>query len=62
MRLIDADKMIHYQTYDDEHEEFREHTSTIAEFLDTMTDEGCPEEQWTPCKVRGCHMRNIKER
>lgn len=43
MRLIDADKTVHYQTYDDEHEEYREHTSTIAEFLDTMTDEGCPE-------------------
>lgn len=42
-RLIDADKMVHYETYDDEYEEFREHTSTIADFLDTMTDEGCPE-------------------
>jgi hypothetical protein len=43
MRLIDADKMVHYQTYDDEHEEYPEYTSTIADLIDMMTDEGCPE-------------------
>ena len=42
MRLIDADTIVHYQTYDDEREEFHEHESTIADFLDEMTDEGCP--------------------
>ena len=42
-KMIDADTIVHYQTYDDEHEEFPEHKSTIAEFLDAMTDEGCPE-------------------
>ena len=42
MRLINADAIVHYQTYDDEHEEFPEHESTIADFLDDMTDEGCP--------------------
>ena len=42
MRLIDADTIVHYQTYDDEREEFHEHKSTIADFLDGMTDEGCP--------------------
>jgi len=42
MRLINADAIVHYQTYDDEHEEFPEHESTIADFLDEMTDEGCP--------------------
>ena len=42
MRLINADAIIHYQTYDDEHEEFPEHESTIAELLDELTDEGCP--------------------
>ena len=41
-RLINADTIVHYQTYDDEHEEFSEHESTIADFLDKMTDEGCP--------------------
>ena len=41
-RLIDADTIVHYQTYDDEHEDFQEHESTIADFLDEMTDEGCP--------------------
>lgn len=43
MRLIDADATVHWQTYDDEHETFTEHTGTIAECLDAMTDEGCPE-------------------
>ena len=42
-RLIDADTVVHWQTYDDEHETFPEHEGTIAEFLDAMTDEGCPE-------------------
>lgn len=42
MRLINADAIVHYQTYDDEHEDFPEHESTIADFLDEMTDEGCP--------------------
>ena len=43
MRLICADTVVHWQSYDDEHETFPEHEGTIAEFLDTMTDEGCPE-------------------
>lgn len=42
-RLIDADTVVHWQSYDDEHETFPEHTGTISDFLDTMTDEGCPE-------------------
>lgn len=42
MRLIDADTVVHWQSYDDEHETFPEHEGTIAEFLDSMTDEGCP--------------------
>lgn len=42
MRLIDADTVVHWQSYDDEHETFQEHEGTIAEFLDSMTDEGCP--------------------
>ena len=42
MRLINSDAIVHYQTYDDEREEFHEHESTIADFLDDMTDEGCP--------------------
>ena len=42
-RLVDADTVVHWQTYDDEHETFPEHEGTIAEFLDSMADEGCPE-------------------
>ena len=40
--MVDADTVVHWQTYDDEHETFPEHEGTIAEFLDSMTDEGCP--------------------
>lgn len=43
MKLINADRVVHWQTYDDEHETYPEYTGTIAEFLDQMTDEGCPE-------------------
>lgn len=43
MKLIDADTVVHWQSYDDEHETYPEYTGTIAEFLDQMTDEGCPE-------------------
>ena len=43
MKLINADTVVHWQTYDDEHETFPDHEGTIAEFLDAMTDEGCPE-------------------
>ena len=42
-RLIDADTVVHWQSYDDEYETFQDHEGTIAEFLDSMTDEGCPE-------------------
>ena len=42
-RWIDADMIVHWQSYDDEHETFPDHEGTIAEFLDAMTDEGCPE-------------------
>lgn len=42
-RLINADTIVHWQSYDDEHETYPEHEGTIAEFLDAMTNEGCPE-------------------
>lgn len=43
MKLINADLVVHWETYDDEHESFTRHSGTIAEFLDKMTDEGYPE-------------------
>ena len=43
MKMINADTVVHWQTYDDEHETFPDHEGTIADFLDQMTDEGCPE-------------------
>lgn len=42
-RLIDADTVVHWESYDDEHETVLDHTGTIADFLDIMTYEGCPE-------------------
>lgn len=42
MKLINADRVVHWQSYDDEFETFQDHEGTIAEFLDAMTDEGCP--------------------
>lgn len=43
MKLINADMVVHWEAYDDEHESFTRNSGTIAEFLDQMTDEGCPE-------------------
>lgn len=42
-RLIDAERKVHIQIYDDEHEEYRTHEMSIADVLDTYTDEGCPD-------------------
>lgn len=54
-RLIDAERKVHIQIYDDEHEEYRTHEMSISDVLDTYTDEGCPdaepsEQQWIPCE------------
>ena len=55
MRWINADKVIHAQVYDDEHEEWSEREMTIEKFLDAFTDEGCPtvvthpEQKWISC-------------
>lgn len=40
--LIDAERVIHTQVYDDEHEEVIDRSMTIADFLDEYTEEGCP--------------------
>lgn len=40
--LVDADRVIHTQVYDDEHEEVIDRSMTIADFLDEYTEEGCP--------------------
>lgn len=42
-RYIDADKKVHIQIFDNEHEEFVVLEKTIAECLDSYTDEGCPD-------------------
>lgn len=41
-RLIDADTVATFQTYDDKYEEWSEETLTIADALDKWADEGCP--------------------
>ena len=58
MRLIDADIVVHWESYDDEHESFTRHSGTIAEFLDQMTDEGCPETvDAVPVRCKDCKHR-----
>lgn len=61
-RLIDAETVVHWESYDDESETVLDHTGTIADFLDIMTYEGCPESvdavpvvhgQWIPCHPLG---------
>ncbi len=43
MRLIDADAKITALLYDEEHEETKRAEMTIADFLDSHTEEGCPQ-------------------
>ena len=43
LRYIDADKKVHIQIFDEEHEEYILLEKTIADCLDSYTDEGCPE-------------------
>ena len=41
MRLIDADKIVHYLEYNDEFEDYKTEEQTIFDMVDTLTDEGC---------------------
>lgn len=40
MTLIDGDKIVTAQSYDDEHEEFTEKKMSIIDFVNAYTDEG----------------------
>lgn len=40
MTLIDVDRIITVQIYDDEHEEFTEKKMSIIDFINAYTDEG----------------------
>lgn len=42
MKLINADKKVTVQMYDDYNEEWYMSTMTIREYLDRYTEEGCP--------------------
>lgn len=60
MKLINADLVVHWEAYDDEHESFTRHSGTIAEFLDQMTDEGCPETvDAVPVRCKDCKHREF---
>ena len=52
MKLINADALVHIPIYDDQTEETILEEMSIADFLDTFADEGCPpaqpEEDWIP--------------
>ena len=53
MRLIDADAKITALLYDEEHEETKRVEMTIADFLDSHTEEGCPQSGgWISVKDR----------
>lgn len=53
MRLIDADAIITALIYDEEHEETQEIKMSIADFLDSHTVEGCPQNGgWISVKDR----------
>ena len=52
-RLIDADAKITALLYDEEHEETKEVKMSIADFLDSHTVEGCPQNGgWISVKDR----------
>ena len=44
MKLIDADREVAVLLFDAEHEEEYTKRMTIADMLDSLTEEGCPEE------------------
>ena len=53
MRLIDADAIITALIYDEEHEETQEVKMSIADFIDSHTVEGCPQNGgWISVKDR----------
>lgn len=53
MRLIDADAKVTALLYDEEHEETKRSEMTIADFLDSHTEEGCPQSGgWISVKDR----------
>ena len=65
MTLIDGDRIITAQLYDDEHEEFTEKKMSIVDYINAYTDEGITEvdvvEQtsWIPVSER---LPNIGQR
>ena len=58
MTLIDGDRIITAQLYDDEHEEFTEKKMSIIDCINAYTDEGVTEAdvveqtRWIPCSER----------
>ena len=58
MTLIDGDRIITAQLYDDEHEEFTEKKMSIIDYINAYTDEGVTEAdvveqiKWIPCNER----------
>ena len=52
MTLIDGDKIITAQLYDDEHEEFTEKKMSIIEYVNAYTNEGVTEADVVLDKIR----------
>lgn len=49
MTLIDGDRIITAQLYDDEHEEFTEKKMSIIDYINAYTDEGVTEADVVDC-------------
>lgn len=52
MTLIDGDRIVTAQLYDDEHEEFTEKKMSIIDYVNTYTDEGVTTDDDVLDKIR----------
>lgn len=65
MTLIDGDRIVTVQIYDDEHEEYTEKKMSVIDFIDTYTDEGVTEAdvikqaEWIPVSERLPKMAGV---
>lgn len=53
MTLIDGDRIVNAQLYDDEHEEFTEKKMSIIDYVNAYTDEGVTMADDVLDKIRG---------
>lgn len=61
MTLIDGDRIVTAQLYDDEHEEFTEQKMSIIDYVNAYTDEGVTTADDVLDKIRAEIQANIGE-